>query len=612
MIFKKLILGIFLSILFNIPVFAYTIINVPLDSRPVSTDYLQRLTEIGNDEYISVSKESLDLFTAYDELNHFGNSPAVRDELEEIVSVHNDPNTTVIISTSCYITGGLVGSRCGVNYADYTQALEQLKNMIQTYSQPHYCINIVVPRALPETRAGAIWPDNNSYHGIGYFYLQYYPNCEDKATIQEKYANITPIQLLMEYSYTENKSLEAGYSSLTPWEKDFLSYFKNNFLSEKYLPYVENYKLPYKATTEIFSELLNMQDYNIDIIVGNDDLTIPESIAYFNQSGADWIPKSKESPIKYSFARSYMQIYPNSIQNILTARYGITEKCLAVNGLGKNINIIHGTDELPQLIYAREYAKRHNLTTNFTLRYNDITKNVTPQDVIRPNEITRAAINFTKGSVGRYTDKPFAMFIYDYHSERYYSTEGLLKDMYAAHKSGFNVGLIELFDIYTTNSVYKKLIYNSDSSRVNNMSTGIWQLNTYSAWNTNANAIGLGIAQAQVYSIASQVSSDLMSTEKAQIKMLFQHLLEDGEYTKHGKRELVNAGFKPANSDNSTDLYNTLNVEQVTEAFKDTVYTIDGEEFTLTDIDLKVFSFPWVRTFDCYIDSEPVFERTYK
>lgn len=255
--FRFLITTLLAVLGFSTGVFAHTVKNIPLDSRPVSYEYFDNLSRIGGDNCITVSKDNLDYFSNDTTKNHLGNSLAVRDEVYNLVLNNNNKDTTVIINTSSYVTNGLVGSRCGVNYKDYKDAMEDLNTLITNFPNPKYYINIANPRSLPETRFNTIWCDNNKLKGLASYYLELNPNDPNKDEILNTYTMVTPEQFLLEYGYVYNKSVELGYGELTKWEKAFLNNFNTTYLSSpKYKPYIDNYILPYSATADMFSMLL--------------------------------------------------------------------------------------------------------------------------------------------------------------------------------------------------------------------------------------------------------------------------------------------------------------------------------------------------------------------
>lgn len=578
-------------------IYADTIITVPIDGRPISDEYLENLVKIGGDKYISVDKKNMDFFSSYEPDNHLGNSKAIREELYNIVSQNNNEYTTVIINTSSYITNGLVGSRCGINYDDTKAAIEDLHRLITDFPEPKYYVNLSMPRSLPETRFNKIWCDNEKLKGLAAYYLEENPDCADYDEISQKYSQVTPIQYIMEFSYVDSKAAELGEDKLTDWERNFLHYFNRNIKTkEPYRQYVEYYKKPYSLTAGIFSTLLKWHKAGEldEIIVSNDDLQVPDFITYMSQKKADWIQTKNNSPVKYSYARQYMETSPSSVQKELSAVYGKKEIGRAAAGNGKSINIIYGTDEIPQLIYARDYVQRKNRTANISITYNDVTQNVATFDVIQPGNITRTALNFTKGNVGSYTTKKLDMYVYDYKMSKD-TSQDILAKMEKSYKKGNSVGLIELFSGTKDNTLFKTMRNRKE----------LGMLCAYSAWNTNANALGLGIAHAQVYAAANECTNSPSTSLEAQLNMLLQHLIEDGIYTKSGKLALSNKGYRPNVEDrtHSQMLCDILETDSITDNLKAMDYSFKGVKYRLENAEVERTSFPWGRTFDIFIES---------
>lgn len=614
--FRLLITTILAVLGFSTGVFAHTVINIPLDSRPVSYEYFDNLSRIGGDNCITVSKDNLDYFSNDTTKNHLGNSLAVRDEVYNLVLNNNNKDTTVIINTSSYVTNGLVGSRCGVNYKDYKDAMEDLNTLITNFPNPKYYINIANPRSLPETRFNTVWCDSNKSKGLASYYLELNPNDPNKDEILNTYAMVTPEQFLLEYGYVYNKSVELGYGELTKWEKAFLNNFNTTYLSSpKYKPYIDNYILPYSATADMFSMLLKwQQEGKIDqILVGNDDLQLPNCITYFYRQNASWVQSSKGSAVKYSFPRSYMEVLPNSIQNTLKEAYGNSEKEMALIGYGKKVNIIYGTDELPQLTYARDYSIRNNLTPKYNLYYNDHTQDVATFDVSSPSHLIKVAINYASGRVGQYTKKDFNTFIYNYTTGKS-SKENFLDKLYTVNANGGHTGLIELYvNTQLDNSrnyIFQQLSRNKRSDQSVSKTMNLSELDMYSAWNTQANAIGLGIAHAQVFTIADQVSKDTKTALDAHLKVLLQHYIEDSEYTATAKLTLANKAYKPTVYENqqSQILYDLMNPSRIENVLKGCKYTFNGDTYYLDNIKVVQMSFPWSRIFDILVKSQAIWE----
>lgn len=597
---KKFILTFICTLFFALPVYADTIITAPIDGRPISTDYLGNLAAIGNDTFYSVSNENLDFFPAYEPDSRLGNSEKVREEIYSLVSNNNNERTTVIINTSSYITNGLVGSRCGVNYTDYTAALKELEKLVTDFDKPTYYVNVCMPRSLPETRFNQIWCNDEKLKGLGYYYLKYNQNAENYDEIERNYSLVTPTQYIMEFSYVYNKAAELGENKLTDWEKDFLSYFNRNIKNKApYKQYIDNYIRPYETTAVIFKQLLNMQKEGkiSQLVVSNDDLQLPDFITYCYNKGCDWIQEESESPIKFSYARTYAETGASSIRRSIVDSYSAQEYGKAITGSGKFINIIYGTDEVPQLIYARDYTRRKYLTPQVTFLYNDANENVATFDVKKPGNIARAAYAFVKGDVGKYTESPSTIYIYDYSLKTDKSASAIAR-LKKEKNSGSNIGLIELFSGTNENTVFQNIIYNRKGLSLS-------ELDMYSAWNTNGNAIGLGVAHAQVAAIAKETTSRPVEMLLAQTKMLAQHAVEDGIYTKSGKLALANRGYRPDVQDrtDSKTLYELMDTNQITKNLC-AEYEIQGKKYSVQELNVSKLCFPWGRTFDIYIEFE--------
>ena len=602
---KRIIISLVFVLMLAVPTYAHTIINVPLDGRPVSDEYLAELAKIGNDDYISVSKKNLDFFPAYEPDTRKGNSENVRSELDKLVSEHNNKATTVIINTSSYITNGLVGSRCGSNYGDYKEALSQLHELAEKFPEPRYYVNIQMPRSLPETRFNTIWCNDERLRGLAYYYLKY-----NEASPYEKeisaYTSVTPEQYIMEFSYVVNKAEELGVKNITPWEREFLNYFNNNIRNKApYKQYVDDYIKPYEASADMFRILTDyMAEGCIDeIVISNDDLQVPNFITYCFSKGFDWVQSENGSPMKYSYARTYMESGNRSIHRAIKDKYPLKRLGDINTGKDSSINIIYGTDEVPQLIYARDYTRRCNVTPKTEIVYNDTRQNTATFDVKAPGNLARAALSFVNGTVANYAKSPACVYIYDYRLKK--NTTDMVTDKLAeADKKGAYTGLIELFDGTASNTVFKEILRGARFS--------LPQLDMYCAWNTNGNAIGLGMAQIQVYAAAMESSKATRQTIEAQLKCLIRHAVEDGLYTKSGKLALSNKGYRPdvADRTDSKTLHELMDTSGITSALEGAEYSILGRRYTVRSAEVTKLSFPWGRIFDIYVDSDIELERT--
>ena len=593
-------------LLFSVTVFAASVITSPIDSRPVSNSYLEKLVKLNNDTLITVPEEYLDIFTS--DTEKFADSALVREAVRQNVRNKSDKDTTVIINASSYFTGGLIGSRCAREYQNTDEALKELLSLVTDYPQPKYYVNIAMPRNLPESRGQEIWPDDEKIKGLGAFYLEYNPDCKDFEKINQSFSMVTPTQFLMEYGYVYNKKTESGSVSLTPWEKDFLDYCDKNYVtSSVYGQYIKNYITPFEETAKICESLMRWQRAGkIDeIIIGNDDLQLPDSISYFYSQGASWIPLENSTPVKYSFSRTYMSVGINSIKERMKRSYGEEETQKALTGKGESINFIFGMDEIPHLIYARSVAQRNGYCANINIvNYNSSTI-AADYDVLAGSALAQNALNFVSANLeikGNQCD----VFVYDYSSGSENEKYDFINSITNSLNNGNNASLVELYTYQTISSgnnyIFKELL---DNSANKNKDSGITDLTSFSAWNTNANALGLGIAHSEVFMLASQKDIDIKSFAQNQANILLQHVFDDGIYYGQLREQFTKEGYAPSKEEmeQSSCLVSALNADKVLNAFKGMYVTANGKSAVITKAELEKAAFPWQRLFDCQIES---------
>ena len=104
-LFKNICLSLAFSFVIGTTAFGGTVITAPIDSRPVSTDYLKNLVEINGDTLLHSQKKVLDMFSDSGSDDKFADSKTVRKDVREFVARNNSEDTTVIINSSTYFTG---------------------------------------------------------------------------------------------------------------------------------------------------------------------------------------------------------------------------------------------------------------------------------------------------------------------------------------------------------------------------------------------------------------------------------------------------------------------------------------------------------------------------
>ncbi|MCD8215611.1 MAG: DUF4127 family protein [Clostridiales bacterium] len=586
---KKMCLIWLFVVLWGIcPVYGAEIFTAPIDSRPVSTDYLEALAAVSGDGFTCVTEDSLDYFSGKGEGDHIGDSASVREQIYNMASENNSEDSTFIINLTSYLTGGLVGSRSGVNYGESSEAAAALEKLMTDFPLPNYYINMSMPRTLPDSRFGDIWTTEKAYPGLGSFYLKANPDSGRALEISTNYSRVSAAQFLLEWSYVKNHQ---AMGELTDWETAFLKCFTANFENkDPYRQYLNSYKSPYESIAEAGAKLMKLYKKGCDfeLIISEDDFQLPDFIIYLNDDNL------LGDDIKYSFALNYMQ---NTLYGEAKDVYGVTELEKALEGKGTHINFIFGTDEVPQLIYARDLSKRTGIIPSLNLKSENAVSSVAKFDVMSAEEVMASAVNFVcagKRRAVRQTD----IFLFDYNGEKNYSA--FVNSMETDYNKGNDIALIEL---YTTNQTAagENYLFNILKERsLNGYNFGFHSLAAYSAWNTTANAVGLGVADAAVYSVNRELKND-KAFVKAALEVLLVHGLEDGWYNCNGKRQLY--GYYPYYDENNVEkLRGILEESGLAEAFENKSYETSEGMFTTEKAEISECNFPWNRTFECYID----------
>lgn len=597
------------------------VITAPIDSRPISIEYLQSLVEMSGDKFIMPDKSALDMFsninTTY---NKIADSKKVRKDIENNVKNNNNENTTVIINTSTYMNGGLIGSWHYNNYNDYETSLNDLSTLTNKYSKPYYYVNSIMPRTLPEDRGNTIWPDNTKVKGLGYFYVKYNKNKD----IEKTFSKVTPSELLVEWSYVTNKENE-GYK-LTAWEKEFLSYFNNTYLNnKKYAQYISNYKGIFEKSSIISKRIINMvENGQIDeavICVG--DVKLPAIIENIEktQPNNNWVQRKNGNAIKFGWSRTYFETSRDSIYNHHKKLFGEKEFNKSLNCTNSKINYIFGVDEIPQMIYARDLSRRSNLSTNFNINYDYNLDKTSSKNYIGVYDTVSVENNFNRvtnfiNNVSLNTNKinkDFNIYVNQYLPNKQNTNEQLTKDlltsMFNDFNNGKNIGLIEnySFDVIANNSndLFMKLINPTYLSSIGLTNNSVSQLGCYSSWNTIGNAIGLGMAHAQVLSISEQTTNDNELVALYQAKILSQHLLEDGIYAGQLKSIFTKDKYDLSNI-NSTKVEQKLKHEFIETGIIELIVQndirVNDEVIDIKTATIDAIGFPWLRKFDCFVD----------
>jgi len=602
------------------------IISVPLDGRPISDAYLEYLVKMGGDRFIPVNREYLDKGHDIPQNGNwiFGNSKALRTNLEGLVKKHNNESASVVINTSSYITNGLVGCRIPENYdnGNITSALHELDYLTSRYTRPRYYVHVMIPRTIPESR-GFNYHQDHMTHGLRYFY-----NMEFQKQRNNDY-NESFVEVLVQYGYVKYKHQKG--LNLSTWEKGFLEYFEQAYILDSPENFKENgvplplvYMKIFQRSAELIKSMIDrvLKGSVDELVISVEDYNIPSFVHL--KKDENWVAKdSGGNPVKYNFSLACL----DEIMVYLRNTVGEEELKSSLEGRNNRINFIFGTDEIPQMIYARDLTRRSGIATNFNANYSHDVNPQKSKDYIGFFDVatTEAVINqridfvtcmtqdgFEKGVSEKPGARKFDLFIHnsDIPGLSSFTPEqarAFTEAVYDSFNKDNNVGVLDL----QTNTVDWELFKALSSAPGNSIA----QLGCYSGWNTIGNSTGLGIAHAQVFGVIDyEGGKNKILAEKLKWhgKILTQHLLEDALYNRKIKGELPNDfGFI---NKNLSDIFSSVQEYDqngkpggdywVLKHFRNDEMRIDKRIYNWEDVTLLLAALPFNRTFECQVEIE--------
>lgn len=448
-----------------------TIITNPADRRPITNEYVAYWGECIGADVLTTSK-IYDDFYASDTHYQVGDAKAIRQELLNLVRSSNNAHTTVVVNMASYLNGGLTATRYPTTYGFKETALTELEQMIQMYNAPNYYININIPRAKPETR-GFDWGQDKKVKGYEYFV--------QKANVEKTFD-----QVLFQYTCVKTKM---AYEKLTWDEQVFMSYFEDMYIDNAPSEFCWNGQ-PYSVLYEnMFTEVEDMimqlaqltQRYpNVELVISVDDLSVPAAIK---------------------------QEYPN--QEKYTYSYDLIQKIKASGLLeSRQISLLYGYDDVPQLTLARDYTKRTGNMTQYNIVYmnGEINKNyIGTYDSQSIENILTQSISFIN-AYGTTIEKECQVYIHNSDNPSNLLTKQAAEMWVNRMKEDAYAMVLDL----KTNSV--------DTVLAEEIAKQGFPIQVYSGWNTIGNTISLGLAQGQVCKCNHKC------------KLFTQHIYEDWIY----------------------------------------------------------------------------------
>ena len=706
-----------------------TIIEVPIDSRPVTNQHFELLTQIGGDNCIIV-KDGLDSgfdFVPETDTNanryfNLGNSHITRNSLLNIVE-STTGNKSIIINTASYFTNGLIGSRMPTSYyasgneciSDMSERtvdmeneyidllIEDLRELCSnvTESGSRIYVNCIIPRTLPcqqmysvdpnekrptpegvddVTWASAGWEfdwdmDGNGFKTLRYFKdnTMYKPNPNYDRTACE--------QIIYEWAYLTCK--QGSGAPMEDYETACLEYYNSMYNTpnqNKYNKMFIAYKNIFVNVEYMIRKLMNLVSENMidELTIGIDDISFPDFYKELAMVG-----EFDTNSEKYSFAKTCLdnvQEYQKQLFNAGSISDNILD---SIECCAEHINYLMGADEIPQLIYARDLTRRMKHTPRY-LNYNlYATGNMFDKgefDINSIEDIVRKTENFITNT-SYYDNTPEE----EYLKKRYY------RNVYDVGEMHTFIRCAEKITTHNDAVTAAKQIYNAFDDPYTNMDTqehrrdnggninmclidsalsgsgavggaesgikneyapgadwlllhtlkelyntsvekkykknSVSQFAAYSAWNTVANSLGLGLAHAQVFDVMDTTFDNMNPVKaktilEAHVKLLAIHMLEDALFNRM-KSSICNL-FKDSYSSNEelvqdeNYLFSVLNSDEdstgeippiyggsswVLDRFNDTgtIHRFNNYNYDVTDLSLLSITFPWKRRFECLI-----------
>ncbi len=561
------------------------LINVPIDSRPVSRSKFSNLVTAAGYNYLEVTEGITD-YVNNNQNNSWvlGNSSATRNQLTNLVSTNNTSDTSVIINTTSYLFGGLGASRSPILYNDLS-ALDQLQNLVSTYNEPTYYITAVLPRVLPEQRVDDwSWP-------IKVGGLKYYINGENNENYKITYPEALVEWYYLKYMNEATNSYNSWPSSVKKFYNNFYTWYAGGEKTDwEYQTYNSNvvkpweYENMYKQFYEMYKKLLSIQNVsNSELIILVDDYELPSFIAS-NQDKYDWILKDVNGDaIKYSVAYDILQKIEKDINN---------------NNRSK-VNIIYGTDEVNYLLLARDLVKNDGSKIKLDVNYSDnsLKNYVGYYDKMSVENLIQLQTEFIN-YYGNDDQEKVNMYVVKASNKGVTNADKIINKVYNLVNKDKTVMITDISDNNLKMNFLNKLAQKRNQS--------IFQIPYYGGWGTVGNALGISLSSITVYNDLKQDIEDCVENEKcdktltsklqsrliAYDKSRLVNVLEDGIYHGAIRDNLVS-------SSNNIDLdYNNILSDL---SNHNTPIKINKYQYYYDNVSYTAYN-PWPRTFEVQIE----------
>ena len=611
------------------------IVNIALDSRPISREYVENLSSVYGLNYIEIGSNYLDGNTV-DNGYYPGDSKSLFNSFENNMPLYNSNNTNVIVNTSSLFYGGLIALNVYHDEILIENNVNRLENIIKNNNDSFYNIVITTPRVRPEYRLNYYKNDDNDYIDISLYYAEdvIFSNikdqlnkpdidyaCDVRYTIcRDNMYQVDLLQIIMQYEYIksyikENNISESVYNNPNTNNYFYLLYQKvnqndviiydsnNNVVNNISIKKIINqYEDLFESHKSYMNKLLKLKSKynNVDLIYGIGDYEIPDIVEYLNGINAFNMDVDQyNNPIKYSYLYSILND-TNNFNNITI---------LAADEINSIITSRIGLDN-----YNRKNENKYYV--DYSLKIDNILKNeITHYEYVGAEDFYNNTISYINKNTNKNYNKikgniymPYVKTFY-INNDTNYNVIINEKNYNLTNKDSIvflstpNVGIPYTFNTINDNPILNyKIVTN---------------------WNTRNNAIGLGISKSLAIDILEMEfkgakAKDLTDYDynrlEELVKMKINTYIEDkyNNMRYFGGIELIrvpfNCSYLRNNGSSNNNLYyetcNNINqyINNALTYEKNNPYIID-----IGDIQMNVYDYqytiypPWNRLFDAFV-----------
>jgi hypothetical protein len=312
---------------------------------------------------------------------------------------------------------------------------------------------------------------------------------------------------------------------------------------------------------------------------------------------------------------------PYGIPNL--EKEALRQRIASLSLTENEVLLTHGADEIAQSLLAGIVNQRDGLSPRVCVRYADAAEaeQVMPYMAVSTGETIREKIALIGGQeTDRSEDADFLLFVStsDREAGSLDQRQESLLFLRSALEQGRPTALVDLSKHFETGETLLPLLLRYDFP--------VTQLLAYAGWNTTSNACGTALAQASLAAAARSTAPDAdaaLASTAANERFLLDRVLEDGFYLKEDISK-INHRLKKAGYKNTADLDLEHNHRWATAMLQKDMAAhaarwknrqalraltpVPEAGTSLGLYDLKTSAgFPWPRTFEIDLDTEPFF-----